>query len=172
MKNSKLVFSNENNTGYNIPVVEILTGKYGRYAKLNGINTSEAKMKAEGFSVVTLSLTEIAEKKQLWNDKQSAMSREYEAQKISERKNQVDLCLTSAPIEITKKVGEICETADLKGTIMIDAYQGCGKGTAYVNDNNYVVAFHYGYQQPYTQHNILDKCKSFHVELSCTQICF
>ena len=51
---------------------------------------------------------------------------------------------------------------------MIEAYGGCGKGTAYVIEGN-VIAFHYGYEQPT---NAPVNCEVIRVELSGTQICF
>lgn len=91
------------------------------------------------------------------------------SEKLQERAEQIEICLKSNPIEISQKPKEICLTANLSGTPMIEAYHGCGKGTAYINDKVQLVAWHYGYEQP---SNVPPNTSSVKVELSCTQVCF
>jgi len=54
----KTQFVNQTETYYPC-VVEVLTGKYGIFAKLNGINFSEKKMKEKGYQLLSLGIESI-----------------------------------------------------------------------------------------------------------------
>lgn len=170
MKNTTTVFVSASTTSYYQPVVSFKKGRYGIYAVLNGINRSEKFMVENGFEIKTISKDEASTLMQAWNNKNAEQVRLAHATKMNEREAAIAICLASAPIAISKKEKEICPTANLGGTPMIEAYQGCGKGTAYVR-NNEVVAFHYGYEQPFAA-LALENVEAIKVELSCTQICF
>ena len=149
MKTSRQVFVK------GLQVLTVFSGKYGIYAKINGINYSENKLIENGYELKVLSLEEIQE---IENLKALEIRNAYD-RKIEERFNTIELCLKSAPIVFT-------ECIDLLNSSMIDAYSGSGKGTAYINGNK-LLAFHYGYDQP---SNVPQNCEVYRVQLSCHQI--
>ena len=141
--------------------------RYGIYYSVNGLTYSENRIKDFGFKEFELTKEQIKriERK---NAKILLMDAiEYNKAKMADRKKQVEICLNSSPVEISTKEGQICPTANLADTPMIEAYHGCGKGTAYIKEGK-VIAWHYGHEKP---DNAPD-CENVHVDLSCTQICF
>jgi hypothetical protein len=167
------VFAQESNTGYYPPVEPIKSGKYGRYACMNGINRSEKFMTENGFSVVTMTNVEVDQRLAIWYRKNSEAARQSEQAEMNGRIETLRISGQSKPVEIRHNAGEICKTASLNDTNMIDAYRGCGKGTAYVKDN-FVHAFHYGYRLPVEASLNLELAGyiAVRVELSGCQICF
>lgn len=79
-----------------------------------------------------------------------------------------------APVKIIEnehynpRLTSVTHVVNLGESPMIDFYHGCGKGVAYVRDNQ-VVAFQYGYTK---FANAPEACKQINVQFSCTQICF
>lgn len=148
--------------------IAVISGKYGNYARINGINWSEKELAKFNYTIEPLTKNEYNEIISNWKNKIAENVSEYEAQKLYDRSIQIDVCLASAPIEISLKESEICLTANLSNTKMIEAYHGSGKGTAYTKDGK-LIAFHYGYQQP---DNAPKDCIVAKVMMSCTQVCF
>lgn len=127
-------------------------GVSGNWVKmLSDVGSKKARAKAESL-----------------NTENARIRAEWEADKMRQRADAIAHCLNCNPVEISQKNGEICETANLSDSQMIEVYKGCGKGTAYLRGSN-VVAWHYGYQQP---DNVPTDVQSVAVVLSCTQICF
>lgn len=149
------------------------SGPYGIYSTSpSGLNYSEKKMKADGWQLMSINHDEFESLIQLELQISQAIQEQYTKQKLQQRADQINICLKSAPIKIEANIGGslfVSAVANLSGTSMFEAYQGSGKGTAYVNGSNELVAFHYGYEQP---ENIPANCKAVRVHLSATQICF
>lgn len=150
----------------------IMNGRYGNYAIINGCNRSLKSAKSNGYREITLPNDIVRALIAAESAHTQLLIKERQCKDDASRAECVDACLKCAPIEISCKIGELCPTANLSGTDMISQYKGCGKGTAYVNECNQVVAFHYGYRRPYAAHHILDNCRAIRCELSSTQICF
>lgn len=164
------VFVNRNET-FNPAVVSPAKGKYGLYCKINGVNRSEKNMIEMGYLLENLTEDQIKEITATQKAIKDAEQKIYHDKKMSERFESVASCLKSAPVKIIVNTGDnhmVTKVANLTGTEMINQYHGSGKGTAYIN-NNEVVAFHYGYEQPF---NAPINCEAINVQFSGTQICF
>jgi len=154
------------------PVCKVSKGRYGEYAVLNGINRSENWMRQNGWLRQEISKADFDSKLQEWNEYCASERKRFDDIEMEERKETLLATLKCAPIEISKKDGEICYTADLQNTDMIAYYKGAGKATAYVKDGK-LVGFHYGHRQPIEgllAGAIVDK--KIKVMMSCTQVCF
>ena len=154
-----------------LPILNAKSGKYGRYARVNGINYSEKRMKELGYDLKAVTKDEISKINSDFRIFNIAVMEEDRQAKLSDRFKQVETCLDSDPVEIVKNeyaTSPVAFVANLKDSGMIDAYHGCGKGTAYMKEG-YVIAFHYGYEKP---ENAPTDCESAKVELSCAQVCF
>ncbi len=169
-----LVYIKQKTTGYFPPVVNSINGRYGIYAKVNGINYSDKKMLEDGYEFRDASQEEIAELMSDWKNYHIELQKGFQHQKLQDRQDQINVCLTCEPISITPNeyygngLTPVTDVCNLSGTKMIEVYQGCGKGTAYIRENR-LVAFHYGYEQP---NNVPTDCNVVRVEMSCTQVCF
>lgn len=151
-------------------IYPVISGRYGNYAKTRFGNQSEKRMLQDGFSLIELSSKEANRIITLETKRSKRLQKEYQAKKLQDRANAIDICLTEKPLDILDNDGGnpfVSYVVNLSGTKMIEAYSGCGKGTAYINEDNKLVAFHYGYEKPKNA----PKLKSVRVELSCTQIC-
>ena len=153
-------------------VLPLISGKFGYYSKLNGQNISEQKLLLHGFKRTTLDTEFINSVRNLENKRYKRIQKQVLHNKLTDRAKQVDICLDATPVKVELNTGEnpfVSYVANLAESDMIEAYQGCGKGTAYLNDRNELIAFHYGYDRPY---NYPNNSRAFKVELSATQICF
>lgn len=145
-------------------------GRWGVYARYYGSNESEKKMLARGYVLEHLTAVEAAEYNRLNEEKRKRAAEEYRAEELKKRFKQVEICLKSDPLPIVPNsfpnpfVPYLAKISDG----MLEAYHGCGKGTAYIRDNK-VIAYHYGYEYP---NNIPSSTYAVKVELSCTEICF
>ena len=176
MRTKNIFFNkkNRNNAKESKIIVDVISGKYGYYGKYYGSNFSQKKLEKEGFELTNLSLIEIEKIKKLEKKRAIRIEKERFVKKINDRSKQVEICLNSKPLVIEENpyfgngstVVRFC--VNLGETDMIEAYHGCGNGTAYVSDNK-LVAFHYGYEAP---SNIPTNCENIRVELSGTQVCF
>lgn len=160
-----LIYTNQ--IGFPV-ILPVLKGKYGSYTKMNGFNRSIKYALDLGYKEENLSKEEIMQVEKNHEIFRNDFFAKQEILKLKEREEQVQLCLDSEPVEISLKENEICLTVDLSGTKMIEAYHGCGKGTAYTKEGK-LIAFHYGYQQPT---NAPIDCIVAKVVMSCTQVCF
>ena len=150
---------------------EAINGRYGVYCKSSyGNNYSQKAMEKDGYELVYLSDHEANKLYGLQLKRRMRLENQWKKEKLEARAQQVKICLSGEPLKLELNQGEnpfVSQVISLAGTHMIDAYQGCGKGTAYINNNNELTAFHYGYEQPVNAPNT----KSITVEFSCTQIC-
>ena len=163
--------SNKRNSSSIELIKEAISGKYGVYAKgIYGSNLSQKKLEQNGWELVKLNTDEANNLKSLERKRKARIEKDHYNQKISERAKQVDICISGEPLMIENNEGEnpfVSLVVNLSNTHMIDAYHGCGKGTAYVNESGQLVAFHYGYDKP----SNAPKLKSIQVSFSATQIC-
>jgi hypothetical protein len=121
-----------------VAILPAFSGKWGPFAKVErGLNLSEKKLEERGYVLKYLT----PEEAQSYYQRVNAQLDEQRAMELLDRAAQVALCLTCPPVPIFDGI------AKLKGEPMRDAYHGCGKGTAYIQDG-FVVAFHYGYARP------------------------
>lgn len=150
----------------------ICKGRYGNYSKgIYGGNYSEKKTLEDGFEIENLTASEIDELRNQVKAKKDRIAADEFESKLKQREAQVNICLSSNPLPIEENTGEnpfVAFVVNLSNTPMIEAYHGCGKGTAYLNDNNELIAFHYGYDKPVNA----PKVKEIQVDFSGTQICF
>ena len=167
----KVFITNKQSTIYPT-VCKVSKGRFGEFARLDGSNRSVKWMLEQGYEIAEVSKAEYEAKLQAWNDYCAAERKRFDELEMEERKQTLLATLDCEPIEISKKEGERCFTADLQGTNMIDAYKGAGKATAYVKDGK-LVGFHYGHRKPIEGillEAIVDK--TVRVMMSCTQVCF
>lgn len=154
----------------NNEIFPVLNGKWGQYCKKGRTNFSTKTMQELGYQIVDINKEQAeAISNQLRADI-ALQNQQYFNSKLENRYNAVNICLLSKPVKIVKNSGEntlVTHVANLGESGMIEAYEGCGKGTAYIKDNM-VIAFHYGYDKPVNAPNL----ESVKVELSCTQLCF
>lgn len=168
---TETVFVNRNAASHLPVVVSILSGRYGTYSKVRGINRSEKAMMEMGYRTERLTDDEMFALAAAHKSEKDAQDKIYHDEKMKERFDCVAECLACEPVSVIENEGGnpyVSMIANLSDTNMIDQYGGCGKGTAYVTDNK-VVAFHYGYEQPA---NAPDNTTAVRIEFSCTQICF
>lgn len=170
---TKTIFLNKKNqkdsSSFSI-IEKAINGRYGYYSNYGG-NLSEKKMNEIGYTLVELNTKEVERLEKLQIKRKKRLEKQYRENKLREREDQVNICLATEPLKIEKNpnfgINPIEFIVNLSDTPMIDAYHGCGKGTAYVK-NNQLIAFHYGYEQP---NNTPTDCEVLQIELSSTQIC-
>lgn len=149
-------------------------GSYGYYAQSTYIKKSKKRMEKEGFILVEEQDERVSKLNSLSRKRKARLEKIWKEKKLKERAIQIELCLKTAAIPIQENeyfgngLTPVKSVVNLAGTSMIEAYTGCGKGTAYVRKNK-LVAFHYGYDQP---SNAPLNTEIHKVELSSTQICF
>ncbi|MCT4602468.1 MAG: hypothetical protein N4A59_06165 [Marinifilum sp.] len=146
-------------------------GPYGYYANsiYSSLKKSEKKMQADGFKLVELTSEESEKLRKLAQKRANRIARKIKENKLKERAEQISKCMQNEPLPIVSNDGgaaEVSEIVNLTGS-MLETYQGCGKGTAYVKDGK-LIAWHYGYEKPENAPDV----ENGPVLLSGTQICF
>lgn len=143
-----------------------ISGRYGEYCKIKGINYSVKEMQKLGFEIQDLTseqAKDLSEKFAAWKCEAAAAEHEHEMQ---ERKRCVEICLNCDPLEIGEGNHLWNHITDISEE-MGEAYHGCGKGTAYISDGK-IIAFHYGYSHP----DNAPEAEAIQVEFSSYQILF
>lgn len=148
-----------------------INGRYGLYCKSPyGNNYSERAMEKDGWKLVELSKDIVDQLSKLQSKRLNRINRLYTQEKLAQRSEQVNRCLGGPPLQVERNQGGnpfVSHVVNLSDTHMIEAYRGCGKGTAYFNESGELVAFHYGYMQPENA----PEGRSLKIQLSATQIC-
>lgn len=127
-------------------------------------------MAERGYSLETVTKEELKRMEKLAATRSARIAKKTAEYELTQRAEQVAICLAASPIAVRDNDGGnpfVLEVVDLAGTPMIEAYHGCGKGTAYLRDGA-LVAFHYGHRQPT---NIPAGTTAVRCELSGTQVC-
>jgi len=141
----------------------VISGKYGNYSKQNGANYSDKQMLNRGYTIQQLTKTQadniLLEK---YQQLKAQEEKEY-IHKMQSRFDQVEKTLSLAPKPIECLSTSTCFTAKIGDN---EGYEGCGRGTAYIVDNN-IIAWHYGYEKPSNAPN----CYHTYIDISCYEIC-
>lgn len=147
-------------------------GHYGKSPYDSRVNLSAKKMEERGFILTEITKAEMKRLQGLEAKRAARLQAKSDALELDKRAEAVALCLASEPISMVANVGGnpmVRSVVDLAGTPMIEAYHGCGSGTAYLL-NNTLIAYHYGHRQP-ANAPTMDGVSVVRCELSCTQVC-
>ena len=162
-------------------LLDATSGRYGYFHRDGVLNISEKKLNAKGYVLSRYrkheALELIEERRQYKQERRDAQA----AREIAEREATVAACLEAGPVSLdpnTEGTPFVPTVANLKDTAMIEQYHGCGRGTAYVKDNQ-LIAFHYGTVRWSREgapinlpDNLPEGCTAYAVMMSCTQVCF
>lgn len=133
---------------------------------------SAAAMRKKGFQLVELPKEEVDRIKKLQTKRIVRMEARTIAYNLEQRAEAVAKCLRAEPIPLQVNEGGnpfVRQVVNLSGTPMIEAYTGCGSGTAYLQSGK-LIAYHYGHQQPANAPKGED-IQVRRCELSGTQVC-
>lgn len=151
--------------GKNAPVI---SGRYGDYCRLRGIAFSEKEMRKLGYEIQELTPEQALKLSEKYAVRQLELGKAEHERDMQQRKQSVEICLNCQPLEIGQG-NIIWEHITTISKEMLDAYHGCGKGTAYIREGK-IIAFHYGYNQP--ENAPTEDAQVVRVEFSCLQILF
>lgn len=164
---------NANRADFLLPAIPSRWGGfYARSEPPYVVNLSAAKLEERGFQLIDLPKEEVKRLEGLKMKREARIEKRTRELKLQERADAVAVCLAAAPLPVVPNTGGnpfVCSVVNLAGTPMIEAYHGCGKGTAYLSADK-LIAFHYGYEQP-ANAPTGDGIEVLRCELSGTQVC-